>query len=141
MTSRPAALSAVYTDYRRVKSRKVHQIVFELPSEKWAEAYRVLGEPSIETSEWFAIAKLQVPAEPAPAPKDVGSNLAANAALMLKEPAFQAFLVEKGIAFNDVDHGMKVLLHINSKAQLNTDPAAAARWRELRSTFEAWRRT
>lgn len=142
-----AAIKATFTDYRRVKSRKVMQIVFEVPLETWPNDYKVLGEPEIETSQWFAIAKMNGAAEPAPAPKEQGSNLAANAALMLQDQLFTLFLREiGGYASDHPYHGtdndlLKAHLGIKSKSELNTDPAAAARWRDLRAEFEAWKRT
>ena len=37
-----AAISAVYVDYKRVKTRKVHQIILEVPSETWGMLIRFL---------------------------------------------------------------------------------------------------
>lgn len=138
-----AATKAVFATYKRIPSRKVMQVVFEMPLESWPAAYRVLGEPSIETSQWFAIAKMDIQAEPAPTPKEQGSNLAANAALLVKEPAFQRFLADQYRTLHaiDPDEKLKNILSIKSKRELNEDPAAAARWRELRSEYEAWMRT
>lgn len=137
-----AAIKAVYTDYKRVKSRKVHQIVFEVPSEDWPNVYRVLGEPSIETSDWFGIAAMNV-TEPAPTPQEQGTNLAANAAIMLGDQLFQSFLAHEYDCLVDSKESanicIKMLLDIESKSTLNTDPQKAAQWRELRSQFEAWK--
>lgn len=140
-----AAIKAVYADYRRVKSRKVHQVVFEIDSALWPDAYRVLGEPNIDISQWFAIAKMNA-AEPAPTPQQQGSNLAANAALMLKDTLFQRFMAETRTRHGvppegNVDEALKDHLNIASKSELNTNPAAAARWRDLRAEFDAWTRT
>jgi hypothetical protein len=138
-----AVITATWSDYRRVKSRKCIQLVFEVPMEQWPAAYKVLGEPEIETSQWFAIAKMNGAAEPAPAPKDHQSNLAANAALMMQEPIFTLFMREMvpDHRSDNVDNLLKRYLGISSKAELNTDPAAAARWRNLRAEYEAWKRT
>lgn len=141
-----AAIKAVYTDYKRIKSRKVHQVVFEVPSEKWPEIYRVLGEPNIETSDWFGIAKMNVQ-EPAPTPKEQGSNLAANVAIMLKNPVFKKFLRERGgiSVMGDeektANFNLKKILKIGSKSELNTNPQKAEAWRDLRSEFKAWELT
>jgi hypothetical protein len=134
-----AVIQAVYCDYRRIKSRKVHQIVFEIDSALWPTAYKILGEPTIETSDWVAIAKMNGAAEPAPTPEKQGSNLAANAALMVKEPLFQRFLNCEHE--ETADASLKMRLGIKSKSELNTDAAAASRWRDLRAEFEAWKRT
>jgi hypothetical protein len=138
-----AAIKATFTDYRRIKSRKVMQIVFEVPLETWPRDYKVLGEPEIETSQWFAIARMTGAAEPAPAPKDHQSNLAANAALMMQEPIFTLFMRDMvpDHRSDNVDNLLKRYLGISSKSELNTDAAAAARWRDLRAEYEAWKRT
>lgn len=137
-----AAIKAVYVDYKRVKSRKVHQIIFEVPTETWPENYRVLGEPDINTSQWFGIAALNV-SESAPTPKDNGSNLAANAALLLRNPLFQRFLEsEYGMTTISAEASnitVKHILKIDSKSVLNQDPQKAAQWRDLRAEFEAWK--
>lgn len=132
------AINAVYADYRRVKGRKVHQIIMEVPSEMWPEFYKVLGEPDIETSQWFAIAKMDAK-EPAPTPESNGVNLTANAAIMLNDSSFQNFLEYRFPNQQiDYDWALKKLLDIESKKELNTDPAAAIRWRDLRAEFKLW---
>lgn len=137
-----AAIQAVYTDYKRVKGRKVHQVVFEVPSEKWPEVYKVLGEPDIETSQWFGIAAMNV-TEKAETPEDQGKNYTANAAMMVKEESFRRFL---GSCYSEdyvmtpveADKDVKARLNIKSKSELNTDNAAAERWKGLRSQYDAW---
>jgi hypothetical protein len=140
-----AAINATYVDYKRVKGRKVHQIIMEVPSEQWPEFYKVLGEPDIETSQWFAIAKMAV-REKAPTPENNGVNLTANAAMMLGTSSFLKFL-EHRLSVNlhndelvDYDGLLKGALNIKSKRELNTDPAAASRWRDLRAEYENWMR-
>lgn len=146
-----AAIQATFADYKRVKSRKVMQLVFEVPLENWPRDYRVLGEPEIETATWFAIAAMNV-SEPAPTPKEQGSKLAANAALTLQEGSFRRYLatlqppepdgsVVVDMGNSVADTALKKILGIKSKAELNTDPAAAQRWRDLRGNYEAWLRT
>lgn len=140
-----AVTKATFADYKRVKSRKVHQVIFEIPSELWPEAYRVLGEPSIETDQWFAIARMAL-TTPAPTPQEKGKNYAANAALLLQETPFRRFLAEpyQGIQvldFDMADAELKQRLGIKSKSELNSDPAAAQHWRELRGEYETWMRT
>ncbi len=137
-----AAISAVYVNYRRIATRKVMQIHFECPLEQWQEFYKVLGEPDIETSRWFAIARMDA-TEPAPTPEDNGSNLTANAAILLCSVSFQKFIQNYGPqalrpGYQSPDNQLKAILAIESKKELNTDPAAAQRWRDLRSEYKAW---
>ncbi|RVL02457.1 hypothetical protein [Sinorhizobium meliloti] len=74
-------------------------------------------------------------------PKDY----AAECAMKCAEPAFKVFLEEcHGLAkpLTDDRAATKVrsILKIGSRSELNGDPAAAARWQDLRSAFDAWRR-
>lgn len=74
-------------------------------------------------------------------PKDY----AAECAMKCAEPAFKKFLEEcHGLArpLTDDRAATKVrsILNIGSRAELNADPAAAVRWQDLRSAFDAWRR-
>ncbi|MCP4990553.1 MAG: hypothetical protein GY928_32290 [Colwellia sp.] len=140
-----AAISATYVNYKRIASRKIMQLHFEVPLEQWPEFYKVLGEPNIDTSQWFAIAKMDAK-EPSPTPEDTGANLTANAAIMLGEGSFQKFLSSRYPVTcldrdSDFDKVLKEVLKITSKRELNTDPAAAIRWRDLRAEYEAWMKT
>jgi hypothetical protein len=56
----PAAISATFSEWRMVKSRKVLQLVFELPLEKQGEVLAVLGVPLPDAESWVAIAPLNL---------------------------------------------------------------------------------
>lgn len=59
MSNAPAAFEATYSDWKLVKSRKVVQIVLEVPMEKADLAYQVLGGmPDHAAEAWLAVAKL-----------------------------------------------------------------------------------
>ncbi|AZN71984.1 hypothetical protein D5400_12490 [Georhizobium profundi] len=71
-------------------------------------------------------------------------NYAAEASMKCDEAAFQQFLSElmekpcpNAGAAADM---LRWALSITSRKHLNSDEAAAARWRELRARFEAWRK-
>lgn len=62
-----AAFRASYSDWKPIKTRRVIQIVFEVPWENHDEAYQALGGmPDPGSERWFAIARLQEPAKPKP---------------------------------------------------------------------------
>ncbi|WP_052699901.1 hypothetical protein [Martelella endophytica] len=72
-------------------------------------------------------------------------DYAAECAMKCTEPAFIRFLIEQ----HDLPHpatdrtaATRVLsvLAITSRSRLNTDPAAAARWRQMVTDFELWRK-
>jgi len=60
MTNTPAAFSAVYSDWKLIKTRGVVSISFEVPLEAAGHAYNVLnGMPHFEIDKRFAIARLK----------------------------------------------------------------------------------
>ena len=53
------AFQATYSDFKLVKTRKVVQIVLEVPLEAAGHAYNVLGGmPTFGNEQWFAVARL-----------------------------------------------------------------------------------
>jgi len=62
-----AAFRASYSDWKPIKTRRVIQIVFEVPWESHDEAYRALGGmPDPGSERWFGIARLQEPTKTQP---------------------------------------------------------------------------
>jgi hypothetical protein len=136
--TKAAAIEAVFVDYRRVKGRKTHQIIFEVPSEMWPVAYDVLGEPTIDSSEWFAIAKMN---GVAPQPSK-GGKLAQRAGILCAEGAFQVFASERSsVAASET--GAKEFIYlscgISSRAHLDHDDEAARKFHDLDQEYKAWR--
>lgn len=127
------AIEATFVDYRRVKGRKVHQIIFEVPSERWPEAYKVLGEPTIDASDWFAIARMNG-AEPA---KLKGGKLAQMAGILSAEGAFKVFCLEE-LAHADPVQAIYQECGVSSRAHLDHDDVAAAAFVDLKSRYDAW---
>lgn len=128
------AIDAVFVDYRRVKGRKTHQIVFEVPSEKWPEVYGVLGEPTIETSDWFAIARMN-----GVAPQETkGGKLAQRAGILCSEGAFQVFCKEIH-GSDDPVQAIYSVCGVTSRAHLDHDDDAARAFNDMASHYNAWR--
>ena len=60
MTDKPAAFSAIYSDFKLIKTRGVVSICFEVPIEAAGHAFNVLGGmPHYEIDKRFAIARLE----------------------------------------------------------------------------------
>lgn len=56
----PAAFSASYADWKIVKTRRVVQVIFEIPLEAAGHAHNVLGGmPDPEAETWFGIARME----------------------------------------------------------------------------------
>lgn len=80
-----------------------------------------------------------------PGTADDGKDYTTECCMKLQEPAFIKYLQErhelpKGASQQARETRMRSVLGITSRKQLNTDTAAAARWRSLRGDFEAWRK-
>lgn len=148
----PAPISATYADFKMIKTRQVCQIVFEIPLEAGTNFVKDYGLPNPAGEEWFALAKL-VQAK-APAPSQIGTraaprrwdemNPAQQAGIRCAEPAFQRFIhEERDIPCSSDEEAaefVRSLCGISSRAQLTTDKAAAAAWRELDGAFDMWMR-
>lgn len=64
MSNEPAAFSAVYSDFKLIKTRGVVSISFEVPLNAADHAYNVLnGLPNFEKEKYFAIARLKPDAQ------------------------------------------------------------------------------
>jgi hypothetical protein len=138
--SKPAALQAVFVDYRRVKTRKVMQIIFEVPSEKWPECYAILGEPDIETSPWFGIAKMT-----GVQPQDAkGGKLAQRAGILCSEGGFRRFLAERGGVQGDLTEEQATweihrICNVTSRRFLDHDETAGRLFHEIEIEYRNWR--
>ncbi|ASY68852.1 hypothetical protein [Sinorhizobium fredii] len=80
-----------------------------------------------------------------PQPEQKPKDFAAECAMKCGEPAFKKFLeerhgLERPLTDDRVVTKLRSILAIRSRAELNTDPAASARWQNLRADFDAWRR-
>ncbi|WP_322990312.1 hypothetical protein [Hoeflea sp.] len=75
-------------------------------------------------------------------------DLAAEASMKCAETAFQSYLRARFASDDDGDLAdsanaaavLRRALGIGSRRQLNTDPEAAGRWRDLRADYQAWGR-
>lgn len=72
-------------------------------------------------------------------------NYAAEAAIKCAEPAFRVFLeerhgLERPLTDDKVAARLRSLLGVTSRRNLNSDEQAAARWKDIRREFEAWRK-
>lgn len=56
--TKPAAIQASYADYRRVKGRKVLQLIFEVPLEQAPQVHEAFGEPLPDGTTWVAVARI-----------------------------------------------------------------------------------
>ena len=92
------AFRASYSDWKLIRTRKVVQIVLEVPVEEADAAYQVLGGmPNPAESFWCAVARLQPDQAAKPAKKkQEWHELKPSAQISIRcgETAFRAFLAE-----------------------------------------------
>ena len=127
-----AATNAVYVDYKRIKTRKVHQIVFEVPSETWPDVYKVLGEPDIDGSRWFAVAAMEG-VQPVALK---GGALAQKAGIMCNEGAFEQYAI--GCGYNSPEDMIYSRCNLTSRAHLDHDEVAASQFKGLCDEYQLW---
>lgn len=141
MTS-PAAIQADYCDLRFIKSRKVCQIVVEIPIEAGGAFVAAFGTPDPSKGVPIALARINPDAKS----ERKGSKLAQRAGILCAEGAFQKFLTERiGKPYFNVTNAeeaadyVRVKCDINSRAELDHNPEAADKFRALDSEYTAWR--
>ena len=130
-----AIIKGVYADYRRVKGRKVLQIIVEVPMEAAPLVHKAFGEPTPDGSTWVAVALLNN--EKAKEKPDY--RLSQQAGIVCSEGSFHEFLrTSKTSIYTEPREIVQHLCRVSSRAEFDTDPAAAARWRDLHAEYQAW---
>lgn len=85
-----SAVRATFEDVKRVKTRKVWQLIFEVPEENYDAAIETLGgSPRSGTDRWVGIAPVTAPGTTAERPK--GGERAKRAGILCNDTAFQAW--------------------------------------------------
>jgi hypothetical protein len=145
----PAAIQATFSDVKLIRSRKVCQLVLEIPLEQADAALSTLGGiPQPHSERWVALARLNGYA-PEPKPDKEKQRwedlkLSMQAGIRCSEPAFWEFVRKEVRGARDVRdeataaNWLRWLLGIDSRSGLNDNPAAAERWRDLDRSYQAW---
>lgn len=147
MTEEKAVIRGCYADYRRVKGRKVLQIIIEVPLEEAPRVHEAFGEPTPDGSTWVAVALLQ-PETSRVVEQTDKHRLSRQAAMLCDDPRFRAFLNEYS-GCDDANINacagpagsaamVRLLCGVDSRAEFDTNPEAAQKWRNLKASFEAW---
>lgn len=134
------AIRATFSDFRTVKSRKVAQLVMEVPIEDADAALRTLGGvPRPDVDRWVGIAPITEEASRRPAEKPATARTWADltysqqAGIRCNEPTFQEWMNS-----TDADHAAKAVRQVcgvASRAELDQDRVAGTRWRDLDAAF------
>lgn len=137
-----AVFQATYSDWKLVKSRKVVQIVLEVPMEDSDAAYQLLGgmpNPAAET--WVAIARLNQKPEQRERRRWNELTVAEQAGIRCNEKAFHEFL-----AFHldtrqpeDAKDAATILrrhFNVNTRKDIPRE-----RWNEFDGLYDLWSRS
>lgn len=158
------AIAATFADFKLIKTRKVAQFWFEVPIEEADAALATLGGlPRPDAERWVGITPLKVPAESgavgehgsnagrsAPPARTEGPDKAGHsrrqfaslprsqqAALMCDRQDFREWVcrVKKWPDLEPTADYVRAACGVDSRANLDTDPAAGARWDKLHNEY------
>lgn len=128
-----AAIKATFSDFKLIKTRKVAQLVMEIPVEQADAALKALGGlPQFSTEQWVGIAPINesVPGKPK-APK----SRAQMAAIIGQDQSFWGFAGTHGV------HESAVFIRehcgVASRSDIKEGTEAAGKWDILRTEFDA----
>ena len=140
------AIACTMLSYKTVPTRKVFQIVVEMPIEYAGKAIALFGAPDPDGATWLAMARLthnavtgrdDVAAIETPKREYTPSQ---RAALMLKDKEFKDWLVNiywtGKEEIGDYDGLLKRALGITSKTELDTPGKAAEAWDQMLTSFK-----
>lgn len=151
-----SVFAGTYADLKFVRSRKVAQVVIEMPIEEATRFLAAFGAPDPSAETWVAIAGLDYRYASKDRFSDAGKKVeddaesekprrqrddlrpSARAAMLCNETVFQAFLKVQ----NAEQAAEKVRRHcgIESRRELDADETKLMMFRAIESRFEEWRK-
>ncbi len=144
------AIRATYSDLKLVKTRKVLQLIFEVPIEEADNALRVLGGmPRADAKTWVGIALIteEAATQPADKPRRRMADLsrAQQAGILCNHWQFQHFVNHVyEVNFSGSDDTEKTAEFVRnyckvaSRAELDNSEHGHERWDQLRTEYDAW---
>ena len=146
--SAPAAFKATYSDLRFVKSRKVAQVMLELPIEQADAFVKAFGTPNPAAETWVAIARLVPEAEgKAKEPAKEKRNFSElppsqRAALLCKTEAFWKWLSAcNGVKITSDDEAaaeLRFSCGVASRSALDTTQASKLVFEQMEHDYRSW---
>lgn len=147
---------ATFSDFKNIKTRKVLQLIFEVPAEEADAAMAVLGGvPQADKERWVAVARLNPTkggseaTKPDKSPSErerqkwVTMPPAKQAAIRCNDPVFMQFVKEiknADCAFGvSCAEAVRELCGVTSRADILEGTRAAEKWAALDREFLAWR--
>lgn len=149
--SAPAAFQGTYSDLKIVRTRKVAQIIVEIPLEAYGAFVAAFGAPSPGSETWVAIARLKAGVAAAGEEQKERRRfselpLAQQAALKCGDKAFWRFINETmGFPTVETEEScadvVRRLCDVASRGEIKPETVPGSRWNQLLGRFDAWMRT
>jgi hypothetical protein len=140
-----AVIQGTYADLKFIKSRKVAQVMIEIPIEAGAQFVDAFGTPNPAAEVPVAIARLvagsgdRAANDPTKEKKAWHELPAAQqAAIRCNEPAFRKFLAEEKGAGTDPAEYVRRICRVTSRADILWGTYAAQIWSDLDKEFLKW---
>ncbi len=143
-TQRPI-IQGTYSDFKTVKSRKVLQIIVEVPIENMQQALNVLGAPNPHAETHVAIAPLKPEAtegKPTVVESKQPAPLAQKIAILCQEQMFIKFLNERVDWVSNKETAAECIRRcckVKSRSEIEANQEATAKWESIYSQFQAWK--
>ena len=140
MNDRPAAIRGTFSDFKLIRTRKLCQIVIEVPIEEADAALDALGGlPRSDVDRWVALARLNAeapPAKPVAAPHRPFHELAyqQQAALKSNDAPFAAYMHADPGA--DCAQAIRYACDVSSRADIKPGTPAGDKWIALLRGYE-----
>lgn len=140
------AISATFSDFRTVKSRKVAQLVLEVPIEQANAALKALGGvPQPDQEQWVGVAPLTQEAAEKPVERPKGGKLAQRAGILCATPSFHKWLTEeRGLSVQSEAEAaayVREYCGVSSRADLDHDEDAGVMFSVIYDFYRDWMRS
>lgn len=134
-----AAIEGQLVSIKNVSTHKSACLTIHVPEEYALKVIEAFGWPTMVAPVHVAIARLDPTAKPALK----GGKLAQRAGILCNEGAFRKFIQEYyALSASHADEcggAIRLLCDVKSRADLDHDDAAASKFHDIVTTYEAWK--
>ncbi len=131
-----AVIKATFSDWKTVKTRKVLQLIFEVPLEQTKLVLDTLGQPMPHEEMWVAIALLRdgggpEPEQPKEKRKFEDMPRSQQAGMLCQDGDFQIWLNVEDGDYEEAARIVREKCGVNSRRELDISQFAAEKWDKL----------
>lgn len=139
------AIRATFSDFKTIKTRKVAQLIFEVPIEQAMTALNSLGGvPQFDSEQWVGIAPIKAETPPEKPKKRFDEiPLSQQAGIMCNDERFWAFLKDRYPhktyeTSEDAAFYVRWMCGVDSRADLDSDSFGASHFRKIQTDFDVF---